>query len=275
MLRRLCSIVLSLAVAMGLVTALSGTASATNYQVIDWHVDRITDGGTEHAQRYWNLIDAIHQHTYGSPTYQDGIRQTTNEHRLIQVRALDTDNRHLASVYLWADNLYVAGFYAPATNTHLVFSDRVQEFQNALGITNARIMPRTGSYSGLPGGNNRENLVLTPQTMYHAMQQLNNATEYNDNVGQALLVSIQVFSEAARFSPIFNRVGRNIRNYENTQLGPDYAMLENQWGSISQFTYDVRQRAASIRILGNLIQTLAQLRDVLGFVEVNGSIAKF
>ncbi|MFE3990972.1 ribosome-inactivating family protein [Streptomyces goshikiensis] len=275
MLRKICSIVLSMAVAMGLVTALSGTASATNYQVIDWHIDRITDGGTEHAQRYWNLIDAIHQRSYGNPTFQDGIRQTTNDHRLIQIRALDTDNRHLASVYLWADNLYVAGFYAPGSNTHLTFSDRVQEFQTALGITNARIMPRTGSYSGLPGGNNRENLVLTPESMYHSMQQLHDATEYNDNVGRALLVSIQVFSEAARFSPIFNLVGRNIRNYQSTPLGTQYAGLENQWGSISQFTYDVRQRASSIRVLGYLIETLAQLRDVLAFVEVNGSIAKF
>ncbi|MCY0961005.1 ribosome-inactivating family protein [Streptomyces sp. H27-H5] len=156
---------------------------------------------------HYNLNADIHRLTYGLPTHYEGLAQTTTERgRLVQVRVLDTDNAHLASVHLWADNLYVAGFYAPGSNVHFVFNDRVQEFQNTLGITNARIMPRTGNYAGLPGGNNRAELVLNPQRMYHGMQQLHSPTDYSDNVGSGLLTAVQIFSEASRFSPILDRV---------------------------------------------------------------------
>ncbi|MEV6570023.1 hypothetical protein [Streptomyces sp. NPDC051577] len=114
MLKRLCSALLSLAMAMGLVTALSGTASATNYSVIEWNISRITDGGGGHATRYFRLMDEIHRRPYGEPTEGENVTQTTTEAgRLIQVRVLDTNNEHVASVYLWADNLYVAGFHSP------------------------------------------------------------------------------------------------------------------------------------------------------------------
>ncbi|WP_392892736.1 ribosome-inactivating family protein [Streptomyces sp. LN699] len=276
MLRKLCSILLTLATAMGLVTVLSGPASAQNLQVIDWHVSRITDGGPTHAQNYYNLIADIHRLTYGLPTHYEGLAQTTTERgRLVQVRVLDTDNAHLASVYLWADNLYVAGFYAPGSNVHFVFNDRVQEFQNTLGITNARIMPRTGNYTGLPGGNNRADLVLNPQRMYHGMQQLHSPTEYNDNVGSGLLTAIQIFSEASRFSPILDRVRNNIARWESTPLGGGYADLENNWGAISQFAYNIRNNpGASINVLGRVVTSLVGLGRTLGFVELNGSQAR-
>ncbi|MEU9802329.1 ribosome-inactivating family protein [Streptomyces sp. NPDC051000] len=275
MLKRLCSALLSLAMAMGLVTALSGTASATNYSVIDWNISRITDGGGEHATRYFRLMDEIHRRSYGEPTEEENVTQTTTEAgRLIQVRVLDTNNQHVASVYLWADNLYVAGFYSPQSNTHWAFHDREQQFQQALGVT-ARFMPSTGNYNSLPGGNNRQNLVLTPNSMFNAMWQLHNVTSYNDNVGRSLLVAAQIFSESARFAPILNRVYGNIISHEQNALGDGYAGLENQWGAISQFAYNLRHgHPASINILGRVITSFAALRQLLGFVELNGSQAR-
>ncbi|MFE2529214.1 ribosome-inactivating family protein [Streptomyces sp. NPDC059382] len=275
MLKRLCSAFLSLAMAMGLVTALSGTASATNYSVIDWNVSRITDGGAEHAIRYFRLMDEIHRRSYGEPTEEENVTQTTTEAgRLIQVRVLDTNNEHVASVYIWADNLYVAGFYSPRSNTHWAFHDREQQFQQALGVS-ARFMPNTGNYNSLPGGNDRQNLVFTPNSMYNAMRQLNNVTSYNDNVGRALLVATQIFSESARFAPILNRVYGNIISHQANALGDGYAGLENQWGAISQFAYNLRHgQPASINILGRVITSFAALRQLLGFVELNGSQAR-
>ncbi|MCY0921569.1 hypothetical protein OS965_25870 [Streptomyces sp. H27-G5] len=216
MLKRLCSAFLSLA--MGLVTALSGTASATNYSVIDWNISRITDDGGERATRYYRLMEEIH----GVPAVTHGGGE-----------------RH-------------AG----------------------LGVS-ARFMPNTGNYNSLPGGNSRQNLVLTPNGMYNAMRQLNNVTTYNDNVGRALLAATQIFSESARFAPILNRVYGNIISHSENALGDGYAGLGNQWGSISRFSYNLRHgRPASINILGRVITSFAALRQPLGFVELNGSQAR-
>ncbi|MFE9905661.1 hypothetical protein [Streptomyces achromogenes] len=77
MLKRICSAVLTLAISLGLVTTLSGTATATNYQVIDWHISNITAGGNTHHQNYWNLIDAIHRYTYGEVTGVNNVTETT------------------------------------------------------------------------------------------------------------------------------------------------------------------------------------------------------
>ncbi|MFI9307116.1 ribosome-inactivating family protein [Streptomyces triculaminicus] len=274
MLRKICSMLLSLAMTVGLVSALSGTAHAQNYRVIDWHISNITERGSEHERRYFNLIDAIHQNSYGNRIDMQGVRQTTTEHRLIQVRVLDTGDRHLASIYLWADNLYVAGFYAPGPNVHHVFRDRVEEFQQALGLDHAaRQMNSNGNYNALPGGNQRENLVLEPESIYHAMQVLNSADHYTDEVGRAMLVSIQIFSEAARFGLIFDRVRGNIRNWTHTNLGPGYAALENQWGGISSFAnlVGLNGHEGQIQVLGQIVTSLVALRQVLGFVELNGS----
>jgi hypothetical protein len=284
-LKRLCSAVLTLAVSMGLVTALSGTASATNYQVIDWHVSSITSGGNTHHQNYWNLIDAIHRYTYGDVTGVNSVTETTTERgRLIQVRVLDTNNVHLASVYLWANDLYVAGFYAPQTNSHWAFQDRINEFQTALGVTvpaNRRIA--SGNYNDIPGGNDRGSLAPNPENIYSAMRTLGRAAAYNDATGRAVLMATQIFSEAARFGVVFDVVRGNIQdpnrnrrlNYVDGQRGNILAAnVENQWGAISRFIREARANPSgqSIFIMGHAVTTIAALLYYVGFVEANGAI---
>ncbi|WP_395292310.1 ribosome-inactivating family protein [Kitasatospora hibisci] len=285
MLKRICSALLTLAMTLGLVTALSGTASATNYQVIDWHISNITAGGSIHHQNYWNLIDAIHRYTYGEPTGVNNVTETTTERgRLIQVRVLDTNNVHLVSVYLWANDLYVAGFYAPQGNSHWAFNDRRQEFENALGVRvpeNRRIA--SSNYNDIPGGSQRGSLVLNPESIYTAMRTLGRATAYNDTVGRALLVSTQIFSEAARFGVIFDVVRGNIRNpnqgrqlnYFDDQRGYILAAnVENQWATITSFVRDLRANPSgrSITIMGHTVSSIAALLYYVGFVELNGRI---
>ncbi|MFE2729080.1 ribosome-inactivating family protein [Kitasatospora sp. NPDC059327] len=285
MLKKLCSALLTLAVSLGLVTTLSGTASATNYQVIDWHISNITAGGNSHQQNYWNLIDAIHRYTYGGPTGLNGVAETTTEQgRLIQVRVLDSDNAHLVSVYLWANDLYVAGFYAPQSNTHWAFQDRINEFQSALGVTvagNHRIA--SGNYSHIPGGNERGSLVLNPEHIYNAMRTLGRATAYNDATGRALLTAIQIFSEASRFGVVFDVVRGNIQdpnrnrplNYFDPQRGTILAAnVENQWGQISEFIRNARNdpSTATIAVMGHTVATIAAVLYYTGFFEANGAI---
>ncbi|MFJ4326908.1 ribosome-inactivating family protein [Streptomyces tricolor] len=285
MLKRICSALLTLAISMGLVTTLSGTASATNYEVIDWHISNITAGGSTHHQNYWNLIDAIHRHTYGEVTGVNNVTETTTEQgRLVQVRVLDTNNAHLASVYLWANDLYVAGFYAPQTNTHWAFQDRINEFQTALGVTvpaNRRIA--SGNYNDIPGGNERGSLAPNPENIYNAMRTLGRANAYNDATGRAVLMATQIFSEAARFGVVFDVVRGNIQNpnrnrplnYLDEQRGYILAAnVENQWGAISRFIRDARANPSgrSISIMGHTVTTIAALLYYIGFVEANGGI---
>ncbi|WP_037676179.1 ribosome-inactivating family protein [Streptomyces griseus] len=264
---------------MGLVTGLSSTASAANYQIIDYNISDITAGGQDHALAYYHVVDAIHRLSYGEPTEERAVTQTTEERgRLIQVRIRDTGGNDLVSIYLWANNLYVAGFYTSrGDQQHYVFDDgRAAEFQRALGIGNSISLRQTGNYSTLPTGNTRESLTINPQAIYNAARNLGTSRGYNDSVGRALVIMIQAFSEAARFGPIFDLVYNNIYHPGNSrQLGIDYAGLENQWGSLSQFARNLRNgQGASINLLGAIVRSFDQLRQRLSFVELNGSIAQ-
>ncbi|GAA2792084.1 ribosome-inactivating family protein [Kitasatospora sp. CM 4170] len=293
---------LSLSAATALLISLAGTASAApapvgesagagqirlasanraaalqSWPIIDWDITDITSGRGEHANRYWNLIDAIHRNTYGDATDAGSalVQQTTrNTNRLIQIRVMN-EGAHLVSVYMWADNLYIAGFYSPAANRHWAFQDgRQEQFQTDLGIT-ARLMPRTGNYNGINGGSTRENLYLGATNIFDALYGLHNVGQWNETtIDRGMLMAITIFSEAARFGPIFNRIYGNINGFTNYQLSVDYRDMENQWGRLSQAAHAWRQgRSASVRLIGNNVTSFDQLRRVVGFVELHGSEA--
>ncbi|MER5775400.1 ribosome-inactivating family protein [Streptomyces sp. NPDC002039] len=247
------------------------------WPIIDWDITGITNGAGEHANRYWNLIDAIHRNSYGDST-DDGsglVEQTTrNTNRLIQVRVRN-EGADLVSVYLWADNLYVAGFYSPGANRHWAFQDgRQGQFQQDLGVT-ARLMPRNGSYAGLNGGSTRENLYLGSTNIFNALRDLHNIGDWDETrADRGMLMAITIFSEAARFGPILNRVYGNINGFTAYQLSPDYAQLENQWGALSRAAHNWRTgRPASVRVIGNNVTSFAGMRRVVGYVELHGSEA--
>ncbi|MFC5666549.1 ribosome-inactivating family protein [Kitasatospora misakiensis] len=296
------SALLSATAATALLVTLAGTASAApaltdrsagasqiriepanraavlqSWPIIDWDITNITSGAGQHANRYWNLIDAIHQNSYGDATGADSglVQQTTrNENRLIQIRVIN-NGTHLVSIYMWADNLYIAGFYSPAANRHWAFQDgRQQQFQNDLGVT-ARLMPRTGNYNGITGGSTRENLYLGSTNIFDALYGLHDVREWNERIiDRGMLMAITIFSEAARFGSILNRVYGNINGWTNYQLSVDYRDMENQWGRLSQAAHAWRQgRAASVRLIGNNVTSFDQLRRVVGFVELHGSEA--
>ncbi|MFJ8623362.1 ribosome-inactivating family protein [Kitasatospora sp. NPDC093550] len=91
--------------------------------------------------------------------------------------------------------------------------------------------------------------------------------------GRALLVAIQVFSEASRFAPAFDDIRSDIRDRTHNPLGGANADLENQWGRISDFAnpVGVRGERRQITVLGHIVWTLTELAAALGFVELNGS----
>ncbi|MFF1906477.1 ribosome-inactivating family protein [Kitasatospora sp. NPDC058218] len=255
----------------------SGAAALQSWPVIDWDITDITAGRGEHANRYWNLIDAIHRNSYGDSTDTGSglVEQTTrNTNRLIQVRVRN-EGSDLVSVYLWADNLYVAGFYSPGANRHWAFQDgRQQQFQQDLGVT-ARLMPRNGSYLSLTGGSGRQDMYLGSTNIFNALRDLHSVSEWDaTRIDRGMLMAITIFSEAARFGPILNRVYGNINGFTNYQLSRDYAELENQWGALSRAAHSWREgRSASVRVIGNNVTSFDSLRRVVGFVELHGSEA--
>ncbi|MER7670126.1 ribosome-inactivating family protein [Kitasatospora sp. NPDC096128] len=303
MLKKISSALLSISAATALLLPLAGTASATtvpdvksagvsqvgpaspksaaaqwNWPVIDWDITDITAGGGEHARRYWDVIDAIHRSSYGNPTGSDSgtVRQTTEDtNQLIQVRVRN-QGRDLVSVYLWADNLYVAGFYSPAANHHWAFQDgRQGQFQNDLGVP-VQLMPRNGSYLSLNGGTTRENLHLGAENIFNSLRDLNNVGSWDQTrIDRGMLMAITIFSEAARFGPIFNRVHGNINSWADNQLSSDYRDMENQWGALSRAAHSWRtNQQASVRLIGTNVTNFDQLRRVVGFVELHGSEAR-
>ncbi|MEU0256813.1 ribosome-inactivating family protein [Streptomyces sp. NPDC006184] len=211
---------------------------------------------------------------------------------LIQVRVLDTNGVYLSSVYLWAHDLYVAGFYSPGRNghpgMHWAFNDRTNEFAHALGIApnTLHVMQSTGNYNSLPGGNDRGGLVLSPGSIYNALYQLGDVTQYNQATGHNMLVAIQIFSEASRFASIFDTVRGNIREPNRNQTLDHWeeaprgfvinSSLENQWADISDFVRNVRDSPDhGIYVMGHWVTSIAGLLYWAGgFVELNGSRAR-
>ncbi|MDX3249459.1 ribosome-inactivating family protein [Streptomyces sp. ME18-1-4] len=296
---RLSALVLSLTVSMGLLDATSAAAVAAphvaiaseqvhstsrssaaqlvNWPVINWDISSITDGGAEMEQRYYQLISQIHSHTYGGATGESSITQTTQDpRRIIQIQVNDTNNQHLVSFYMWADTLYIAGYYSPGSNEHWAFQDdRTQLLQQVTG-TQFRFMPRTGSYSSLTGGNSRQDLHLGAQSIYSAMAGLHEVRSH-DNVrtDRGLLMAITIFSEAARFSPILDRVRQNIREWRDDTLSLDYANMENNWGSLSTAAHAWRTgHNATVNVIGQNVNSFDAMRRVLHFVELHGSEAR-
>ncbi|MBO1413039.1 ribosome-inactivating family protein [Streptomyces sp. FH025] len=299
MFNRTRSALLSVAAATAILVPLAGTASATptpavgpaqlssvsravtqqqNWPIIDWDITNITGGRGEHATRYWNLIDTIHRVTYGDATNTENgglVQQTTrNTNQLIQVRVRN-EGSDLVSIYIWADSLYVAGFYSPGANVHWAFRDgREQQFQNILGVR-PQLMPRNGSYASLTGGSTRENLYLGSTNIFNAMWDLHNMGQWDaTRADRGMLMAITIFSEAARFGPIFNRIYGNINGFTNYQLSRDYAELENQWGALSRAAHNWQHgQPATVRVIGNNVTSFLRLRQVVGYVELHGSEA--
>ncbi|MFI2714112.1 ribosome-inactivating family protein [Micromonospora sp. NPDC018662] len=285
--RRLGAVLTALAVLLGLAAAVPPRAAqadpSTTLSIIDWNVSDITAGGNVHHQRYWNMIDGIHQFS-GHQTGVTSVMETTNQrNRIIQIRVLDTDNVHLVSLYLWADDLYLAGWYSPLHNRHVLFNDRDEQFRSLLGLNpaNVTVLAQTGSYPGLDGGtpNQRAEMQITPSNIYNNLRLLGRSNAYNVNVGHALVQAIVMISEAARFGTVFDTIRDNIRNYRSTPINhvnndgvfENNAGLMNQWEDISRFV--VRHAAdhtnnEGIWLWGKVVTTIAGLLYYVKFVEI-------
>ncbi|MGW7315665.1 ribosome-inactivating family protein [Streptomyces sp. NPDC054854] len=170
--------------------------------------------------------------------------------RLIQIRVLRRGSQ-VVSLYFWADNLYLAGFYTPGNDQnqgrHYAFNDTwPEDFNHVLNLqTAATRLPWGGNYVSLPGGNNRTYDVINGPGLHNALLVLGGARARLGNggdrgateVGNALTLTIQATAEAARFGRIFDTVRGNIGTGTRTAMGTDNVVLQNNWSQISRWIY--------------------------------------
>ncbi|GAB2934295.1 ribosome-inactivating family protein [Streptomyces heilongjiangensis] len=282
--RRVLGALVALALSVGLLGLAAPAASADpdrTLTVHDWVIDDLLNGGQDPHQEYWNMIAAMHRVT-GHDFFRDTLDETTtNGNALFQV-SVHRYGTYVGALYFWTNDLYLAGFYqAGPGGGHYAFNEpRQARFNQLLGV-NSTTLPWSGSYTDFSNRageqGSRQNLQINGPRLDNALQQLGRAgthlqTQNGRSVlSHALVMIIQATSEAARFGRIFNNIRTNIRDYSTggAQMGEENVNLQQNWGTISNWTYRVLQDAG-VRPLqigtGAFLRTFATLQQLIAYV---------
>ncbi|MFC8846904.1 MULTISPECIES: ribosome-inactivating family protein [unclassified Micromonospora] len=285
-LRRLAALLTAIAMALGLVTVAPPAAQADftgNYTVFDWNLDSLNYVGSpgpsqQAATDYWNMLAQLHR-VAGHDFLGDNVDETTQTGaQLIEIR-LSLSGLYRASVYLWSNNLYVAGFYSASTGRHYQFTTYSDVFQARIRAMapNAQFTTiGSGSYTGLSGGSpeSRAGRQMGRATMIGSLYVLFTPNSYTQaRQQQAWVDIIQFVAEAARFGSILNTVYNNLRNGTGNQMGTNNIELENNWGAVSSF---IHQQADGdypvghhIQIWGQVFYFISTLVARIGYVMIN------
>jgi hypothetical protein len=230
------------------------------------------------ASNYETLINQI-RHISGHD-FLNGVGETTNRsQRIIEIDVHD-DGTPVVTLYMWADSLYVFGFYTPQGG-HRWFND-AQNTAHAASILGIPEPPRlgwTGNYAQMPGGEpaTRAAITYTGRSMYTDFRTLgamrdriNGSNESRRELGQAIVRVIGSLSEAARFETIKSVIRNNLHYAGTTHLGTFNAELENSWNRISQWIYDQVNfnNPRSIIVDHETFWTLPALMRRLMFVQI-------
>ncbi|WP_164465886.1 ribosome-inactivating family protein [Actinoplanes teichomyceticus] len=250
-----------------------------NFYNITWNIDNLRWGGAEAATDYYNMIAAVHRaagHDYQS---ESNVDETTSQGAQLIGINIVLDGDHIATVYLWSNILYVAGFWSQRTNIHYEFSTYSDVFRQRIrSVAPGAVFSNigTGSYTNLNGGSQqaRASRVFTPEGMYNSILGLYDpGSRTLQQRQQSYVDAIQYISEAARFGLILNRVYDNLLHYTTTPIGADYAQLENDWDRVSTFIHRVTRGDVpsnyTITVLGQTFRTLAALMFSLRYVMIN------
>jgi hypothetical protein len=282
--RRALGALVALALSIGLLGLAAPAASADpdrTLTVHDWVIDDLLNGGQDPHQEYWNMIAAMHRVT-GHDFFRDTLDETTtNNNALFQV-SVHRYGTYVGALYFWTNDLYLAGFYqAGPGGGHYAFNESRRARFNELLRVNSTALPWNGSYTNFSDGagdqSSRRNLQINGPRLDNALQQLGRAgthlqTQNGRSVlSHALVMIIQATSEAARFGRVFDNIRTNIRNHGSggAQMGEENVDLQQNWGTISNWTYRVLQNAG-VRPLqigaGAFLRTFATLQQLIAYV---------
>ncbi|MFI9202793.1 ribosome-inactivating family protein [Streptomyces sp. NPDC053048] len=291
--RRLLGLAMALAMTIGLIsTAAAPTAHADPndaHTQWTWQISDLQHGGEAAERSYWDLIARLHDLSGHRIPGQDRLAETTNQPaRLIEIR-LQAGEQYWGSLYFWADNLYLAGFYQPSVDGsddhHYAFPDTwPDEFSRVLGGVPVDRLPFGGNYNALPGGSTsaRQQQVINAFSFYSALGTLRDAPRYlhtgpgRETIGRSLVTIIQATSEAARFARIFDNIRGNMLHYTANPIGADNVVLEQNWDHISNWVYRAL-RPGDHGVLGlgsRTFSTLAALLAYVGYMELSSKARK-
>ncbi|WP_176308500.1 ribosome-inactivating family protein [Micromonospora sp. NBS 11-29] len=285
--RRLAALLTALAMAVGLVTVAPPRPARAdftgNYTAFDWNLDSLNYVGTPGASQqaatdYWNMLAQLHR-VAGHDFLGDNVDETTQTGaQLIEIR-LRLANFYRGSIYLWSNNLYVAGFYSAGTGRHYQFTTYSDVFQarvRALAPNAQFTTIGSGSYTGLSGGSqeSRAGRAMGRATMVGSLYVLFTPTSYTQTRQQQAWVDIiQFVAEAARYGSILNTIYNNLRDGTGNSMGANNIELENNWGTVSSF---IHQQANGdypvghhIQIWGQVFYFVSTLVARIGYVMIN------
>lgn len=294
---RLTSLFLALAIALGLVQAASTSAHADPSGPLtkfDWEIGSLVYGGADAHDEYWAFIDRLHQTSGHDIPNHPEVASTLDETTLLPTRLLEArvveDGEYWGSLYFWADNLYLAGFYQPGYSAngvthpgrHYAFPDVwPTEFQQVLGVSSVTRLPWNGNYANLPGGSTdaRAARVITHNNIADALEAIRRAPDRlaqdSNAFGRQLVLLIQATSEAARFGRIFDNIRGNIRDYTSHPMTAQNVALQQAWDNLSSWVYRRLGGSNEPYAINNItFQTLAAWLAYVGYMELHAKVPR-
>jgi hypothetical protein len=193
----------------------------------------------------------------------------------------------LTTLFFWADNLYFIGFHTH--NVLRVFRDA--QPQNLRNILNRRgiftreqhDIPWGSNYNNIPGGNDRQNLTISPESLrsvlYFLARDVNALTgdgpiggreAYNRAYARALLTIATALLEALRFGRIEERIYDAIRRGDTFHFGQENVEATTSWGRISQWVTDHLQNPNNgpLTVAQHIFYTVPAATYYFGHLEI-------
>nr|ATY37423.1 ribosome-inactivating protein precursor [Sambucus ebulus] len=163
-------------------------------------------------------------------------RQVSVENRFVLTR-LTNPSGDTVTLAIDVVNLYVVAFRANGTSYFFKDSTKIEN-DNLFQDTTRKNLTFTGNYISLESqaGTHRESISLGPYPLAQAILSLSRYKSGGDtkSLAKALLVVIQMVSEAARFRYIELRIWTSITDANEFTPDPLMLSMENNWSSKSK-----------------------------------------
>jgi hypothetical protein len=190
-----------------------------------------------------------------SVTSSDGGQETqTDGSGVVAVRlttANDAGQDVSIELYIAPQNLYVLGYgIVGTTNSTWRLSDAEIPSGVSLPATPSSL-PFGGNYNALvqAAGRGRESMSISFNDIRSAILALGNAGQQSDSTAKALMLMIQMTSEAARFADVETNFRQAFGDFTSSStLSEGQMNLENNWGSLSQYWDDLGAGSGSVTV---------------------------
>lgn len=216
-------------------------------------------------ESYSSMIDHLRNMVSGG-VLREGVRDGTADTGTVVVRVSEGGD-NVVRFLIRRDNLYVYGFDTGPHTTAFYFSDLTfrSNADRSFGMRRQMALPQAGNYPSLP----HRDRAVTRNSALSWLRALRNygvaydpdarITGTSGSLSQlqrvALMMFIQMISEAARFHPISAGVRAGINTATSSwDFNADMLAAENNWGTVSDnLRRSLNQATVVVTTLGNLV----------------------